>query len=433
MQTNGKRVNDQAPHKKRINDAFPGWQGPLPSARSRDSEWRKFLRHCKVTIEPGVAPFKTQADADSLFWLWYNSAPRPATRWLATTQIGFFNSCNLVCMKATAADFAADFAADSRGRRKQWRDRSPKKEKAPWLVADLIPAGQCFLIYGPPKTGKTLLALELALCIATGRPWQGRPTVQGKVFYILGEGGPEFESRVEAWLAALPNGERDAARKALDSNLAWRDAGVALNNPAAVAEFIETELDGDESLVVADCLLRCFEGDTSNGAAMSAFVKGIDALRDSGSAVLILHHAGKDLGRGSLGSVGLPAAVDGIARFIKRADGTRVFAVEAMRDASENQPPLFFAVRPVEGSAVLERVEPATAGKLRTVGRVLLAVRDGKRTLRDVAAAVGLASVSTAAKHRAALIADGLLSADGAELTNKGRELVARIEAGGDD
>ena len=42
------------------------------------------------------------------------------------------------------------------------------------------------VIYGPSGEGKTFVALDWALSVATGRSWQGKQTKQGPVVYIAG-------------------------------------------------------------------------------------------------------------------------------------------------------------------------------------------------------------------------------------------------------
>lgn len=42
-----------------------------------------------------------------------------------------------------------------------------------WTVAGMIVKGQTFLLYGQRKAGKTFAAIDLGLCIATGRDYHG--------------------------------------------------------------------------------------------------------------------------------------------------------------------------------------------------------------------------------------------------------------------
>lgn len=45
--------------------------------------------------------------------------------------------------------------------------------KRSWLVKDWIPEGEISSLYGSGGTGKSLIALQLACCVASGKPWLG--------------------------------------------------------------------------------------------------------------------------------------------------------------------------------------------------------------------------------------------------------------------
>ena len=57
-----------------------------------------------------------------------------------------------------------------------------------WLIEDIVKNGSFAVLYGPSSIGKSFVALDMALCIATGKPWQERPVEQGTVVYVIGEG-----------------------------------------------------------------------------------------------------------------------------------------------------------------------------------------------------------------------------------------------------
>ena len=50
-----------------------------------------------------------------------------------------------------------------------------------WLVDDVLPDNSLATMYGQPSGGKTFAALDMALCVATGRSWHGHPTKQRQV------------------------------------------------------------------------------------------------------------------------------------------------------------------------------------------------------------------------------------------------------------
>ena len=62
--------------------------------------------------------------------------------------------------------------------------------------------GEFVAVMGPSGVGKSFVALDYALCIATGRPYLGRyESLRGAVLYIAGEGVSGLRNRVKAWLA----------------------------------------------------------------------------------------------------------------------------------------------------------------------------------------------------------------------------------------
>ena len=77
---------------------------------------------------------------------------------------------------------------DTRRRRGQlnftlYRDIELEPRKL-WLVHDYLGAGELSCIFGPPGSGKSVLAGDLAAHVAAGRFWFGRRVQQGGVLYV---------------------------------------------------------------------------------------------------------------------------------------------------------------------------------------------------------------------------------------------------------
>ena len=74
------------------------------------------------------------------------------------------------------------------------------------LISDgVLPEGTKLIIYGQPKTYKSLIAQQLAYCLSTGTDWLGFRTTQSKVLYVQGEiAKPQFQQRVFSMLANFP-------------------------------------------------------------------------------------------------------------------------------------------------------------------------------------------------------------------------------------
>jgi len=229
-----------------------------------------------------------------------------------------------------------------------------------WLANRLIPDGGLAVLYGEPKVGKTFWALDLSLCIATGRPFHGVTVQQGRVTYVAAEGGPaRLRDRVMAWLFARGIGELE-----LENNWELVAAPVDLTSPDTVRDFLEA-LGAPRGLVVFDTLARCMSGDENSQKDMSAAVAGCDRIRfQTGATVLLVHHEGKNPQKGARGSTVLRGAIDtGIRGSVEKSRIS--FEVKDQRD-DELLPPMYFELSGIplgaggKWSAVLQPVSSAS-------------------------------------------------------------------------
>jgi RecA-family ATPase len=53
-----------------------------------------------------------------------------------------------------------------------------------WLIHGLMPRPSLMMLMGPPKVGKSWLAMDIARAVASGRDFLGHKTTQGRVLYI---------------------------------------------------------------------------------------------------------------------------------------------------------------------------------------------------------------------------------------------------------
>jgi hypothetical protein len=179
------------------------------------------------------------------------------------------------------------------------------RPKPRWLVEGMLVEGELAVVYGPPKAGKTFLVLDMALSVATGTEFHGGREVgaPGPVLYVIGEGNDElFGERIRAWCDArglpLPD----------DSFLAVADR-PDITKPEDVAELIKAG--PRPRLIILDTLSRTMVGDENSPSDMAAYVRGCDRLRaQTGAAVVVVHHEGKDASRGPMGHTKLRGALD---------------------------------------------------------------------------------------------------------------------------
>ena len=70
----------------------------------------------------------------------------------------------------------------------QWAEFRGQQRRE-YLVKGLLDRGAFSVLYGEAGSGKTHVALDLALHLAQGLNWQDRKTKQGSVIYVAAEGG----------------------------------------------------------------------------------------------------------------------------------------------------------------------------------------------------------------------------------------------------
>ena len=68
-----------------------------------------------------------------------------------------------------------------------------------WLVMGVFPTTGIAAIFGPSGSGKSFLALDLAMRIASGEEWFGRRTKKCAVTYVMLEGEAGLRNRIVAW------------------------------------------------------------------------------------------------------------------------------------------------------------------------------------------------------------------------------------------
>ncbi len=210
-------------------------------------------------------------------------------------------------------------------------------DRNPWyLIKGLMPKTGLHVLYGAPGSGKSFVALDAALHVATGRSWAGRRVRQADVVYVASEGGAGFRLRVIAALDALrTKGCLDDARLGLIT-VAPNLGRERSDQDRLVREVQEqSELLGlRPGLIVLDTLARSIQGlDESSTRDMNDFIANASVLGSRLNALVMpIHHSGKDEDRGMRGSSALLGAADAVWRLRSEADLKQI-EVEKMKDA----------------------------------------------------------------------------------------------------
>ena len=169
-----------------------------------------------------------------------------------------------------------------------------------WRVKNLLPAQGVAAIYGPPASGKSFLALDMAAAIASGRDWFGHKTAAAPVFYINLEGSGALKNRIAAW-------EHERERAFPDGVTFCLGAFNLLENMDSLVAAIP-----HGAVVVVDTLAASAPGfDENSGANMSRAIEALSRVaRERNGLALVVHHSGKDASRGLRGHSSLLGALD---------------------------------------------------------------------------------------------------------------------------
>lgn len=186
-----------------------------------------------------------------------------------------------------------------------------------WIIEHLIPEGEPTLIYGPGAAGKSLALFQLAVCIATGRPFLGRDVPTGRVlFYTCEDGADEIKRRGEDILKSVGVTWDDLAERLriIPMRESEHDAMLVDEKlgPTATYEALKLEISAFKpDVVMMDTLADVFGGDENRRTDAKRFVKQVIKLAPRATHILAAHPSvsGIESGRGYSGSTGWPGAV----------------------------------------------------------------------------------------------------------------------------
>lgn len=215
------------------------------------------------------------------------------------------------------------------------------------VIQGLIVANSMSVIYGDSNSGKTFLALSLAMAVAEGVPCYGRAVDPGLVLYLATEAPGSIRSRMQAL-------KRYHGRSL--SNLAM--VPVPLNfhstpgDATSVIHLVE-ELERIKGkkvrMIIGDTLARMSAGANENsGEDMGPVMERFSMVTaHTGSAVVIIHHNGKDQARGARGWSGIRAHIDTEIE-VEDSQGIKSAKVTKQRELGSKGEEILFKLEVIE-------------------------------------------------------------------------------------
>ncbi len=189
-----------------------------------------------------------------------------------------------------------------------------------YLVEGIIALGDIAVLYGAPKTGKSFIAVDLALAISNGDVWFDRSINASKVLYWAGE---DFNGLIARRTACIRH-KGDCGVFSIGNDPLSLTSSKVADTLDALANVLRYELTPSRLedpinygslppvLIIDTWAMLTASMDENSGKDMSAAMASLRELqaRVYNLTIIIIHHAGKDGSRGMRGHSSLLAAVD---------------------------------------------------------------------------------------------------------------------------
>jgi hypothetical protein len=196
-----------------------------------------------------------------------------------------------------------------------------------WILEPLLPARRLVAIYSPPKVGKSLLSLEMAVAISRASSVLGVDIDRPRhVLYVDFENDPKADIR--ARLQAMAVGPDDL------TNLHYLSFPTlaALDSEAGSLELLAAVTEYECEVVVIDTVSRAVSGDENENDTWLSFYRHTGLkLKQGGIAMLRLDHSGKDESKGQRGGSAKGGDVDAVWRMSRVTDDTYQLECEMAR------------------------------------------------------------------------------------------------------
>jgi hypothetical protein len=176
-----------------------------------------------------------------------------------------------------------------------------------WIVPGIVPEGGCGLLVAAPKVGKTRIAIEIALGLATGRKPLGLEVrrQQAVGFFSLEDGEHLFAERLNNGLNGTPGRQRYHWDGHIKPGLVWEPpvpmslythfAAIDLSDNSDMQRLYETIVKYELRLIILDTLSMAIgKANVSDQKDMYAILKPLKTIAQAtGCAVMFIHHTRK--------------------------------------------------------------------------------------------------------------------------------------------
>lgn len=199
-----------------------------------------------------------------------------------------------------------------------------------WRIKGVLPESGLAAVYGPSGGGKSFLVLDMLASVADGCEWFEHRVNRAPVVYLALEGEAGLSQRVQAY--RLQHGEHAC------KGMHFMTVPFSLLANGDVQDLAESIAAAGAAggVVCIDTLNRAAPGaDENSSQDMGLIIEAAKALQMAlGGLVLLVHHTGKDAGKGLRGHSSLFAALDAAIE-VSRDGDSRAWAVAKSKDGQD--------------------------------------------------------------------------------------------------
>lgn len=292
--------------------------GKYPSREALESQWDSFTRRS--------GPGRKQVTMASVIKLAKEAGrPRPSVATAGELAAAVADVTQSTEVGATPRDFGGKFAIL---RASSALHRPPVR----WFIKGVLPHADLGILFGGSGSGKTFVALDMALALVRGVNWRERRVARPvRALYIAAEGSGGVGGRIKAYCR-----QHDLDPDSLDLSIMYA-APNFMDKDDITEVLVAVKAAGGFDLIIVDTFAQVTPGANENAAEdMGTAIGNARALREaSGAMILLIHHAGKDASKGSRGWSGIKAAADVQIEVIRHDDGLRELHVEKLKDGED--------------------------------------------------------------------------------------------------
>jgi phage/plasmid primase-like uncharacterized protein len=251
------------------------------------------------------------------------------------------NGGDLIALLTPSLDMVAKLKA-------VYGDDLGEEYKAPdEVVQGLIVAKAQTVIYGDSNSGKTFFALSLGYAVSEGVSCYSRQVDGGLVIYLATEAPGSIRARMQA----IKRFHNTTLSKLIlvPVPLNFYSGPTDASDVIRLVEQVSLAKKLPVRMIIADTLARMSAGANENsGEDMGPVMERFSLVAEhTGSAVVIIHHSGKDQARGARGWSGIRAHIDTEIE-VEESDGLRFAKVTKQRELASKGDEIVFELSVVQ-------------------------------------------------------------------------------------